>query len=235
MSNSQKFISLFKKLEEIAAKESGLPRETAFSRMLAEITSRNNIFRYYKDELQQLAKLRNAIVHDSVSDDKAIAEPHDEVILKLEEIVKKIENPPKVIPEFQSQIETVDAGMLISVALDRLYKGNYSQLPVLKNGNFLDLLTTDTIARWVAANKDEGMYLLEDSTVKEVLSYKEYVKNFKFISRKTTLIEVLDIFKEVEYREYPIDALLITHGGKKEQKLMGIITHHDLPKIVGEI
>ena len=90
LQNSQKFISLFKKLEELAAKESGLSRETAFSKKLAKITKRNNAFRYYKEELQQFAKLRNAIVHDSVSDDKAIAEPHEEVIANLKVIVEPI-------------------------------------------------------------------------------------------------------------------------------------------------
>lgn len=232
MQNSQKFISLFKKLEKLAADKSQLPREANFSKMLAKITGGNNVFSYYKEDIKQYAKLRNAIVHESVSDDKAIAEPHDEVVLNLKEIVEKIENPPKVIPEFQGIIKTVEVGAQISDALDLMYKGNFSQLPVLDNGKFYDLLTTDSIARWIAANKQEGGYLLDNVAVREVLPYKEFEQNYRLISRNTTLIEALKIFEEVEYKEQPFDALLISNDGKKEQKLLGIITHYDVSKIV---
>lgn len=235
MQKSQKFISLFKKLERLAAKESSLSRDTAFSNMLAKLSKGNNIFSFYKDDLQQFAKLRNAIVHDSVSDDRAIAEPHDEVILKLEKIVGKIENPPKVYPEFRANIETVDVGAQISDALDRFYKGNYSQLPVVEHEKFINLLTTDAVARWIAANKDEGGYLLEDVAVREVLPYKEFQENYRFLSRSSTLIEALKIFKEVDYKERPLDAILITNDGKREQKLMGIITHYDVSRMVSLI
>jgi predicted transcriptional regulator len=235
MNNSHKFISLFKKLEKLAADQSQLPRETNFSKMLAKITGGNNVFSYYKEDLQQFAKLRNAIVHESVSDDKAIAEPHDEVVSKLELIVEKIENPPKVIPQFQVDIETIDLGAQISDALDIMYEDNFSQLPVLENDKFHDLLTTDTVARWISANKDEDGYLLENVAVREVLPYKEFQENYRFISRSTTLIEVLRIFREVDYKVQPLDALLITNDGKKEQKLLGIITHYDVSNIVSMI
>lgn len=235
MRNSQRFISLFKKLEMLAAKESNSSRETAFSKMLATLTKKNNIFSFYKEELQQYAKLRNAIVHESVSDDQAIAEPHDEVVRKFEEIVSKIENPPKVIPIFQVKIETVTLNEPIYNALDRMYKGNYSQLPVLNNGKFFDLLTTDCIARWVAAIQDKEKLIIEDtkkSTVTAILEHKEFEINYRFISRNTTIVKAIQIFQEVETKQNFIDALLITQDGKKEQKLIGIITHYDLPAMM---
>ncbi|PWN06473.1 CBS domain-containing protein [Rhodohalobacter mucosus] len=231
MKNSDRFISLFKKLEKLVAEQSQLPRDESFSKMLAEITRGNTVFRHYKEYIQQYAKLRNAIVHESVSDDKAIAEPHDEVLSRLEEIVKKIENPAKVIPKFQVKIESVKPGTMISDALDRFYKGNYSQLPVIEDGKFFDLLTTDAVARWIAAHKEKGGYLLENVAIREVLPYKEVQDNFSFISRRTTLLDVLEIFRKIDYKEQPLDALLITNDGKKEQKLMGIITHYDVSKI----
>ena len=235
MQKSQKFISLFKKLERLVSDKSSLPKETSISKKLSELTGENNVFGFYKKDIQRLTELRNVIIHGSVEDGRAIAEPHDEIISKLEEIVEKIENPPRVYPEFHSKIETIETEIQISVALDKMYEGDYSQLPVLENENFVDLLTSDTIVRWIAANKEEGGYLLENVTIREVLTYKEFDENYKFISRNTTLIEALKVFEEVEYKKQPLDALLITNDGKKEQKLLGIITHYDVSRMVSLI
>lgn len=235
MQNSQKFISLFQRLEKLATDQSRLPKKADLSNKLSELSKGNNVFRYYKKDLTQLRELRNAIIHGSVKDGSAIAEPHDEIVSKLEEIVKKIESPIKVLPEFQVEIEVVNSLDQISDALDSFYRGDYSQLPVIENGKFIDLLTTDTVTRWIAANKDEGGYLLENVAVHEILPYKEFPDNYKFVSRNTTLIEVLKIFENFKYKQQLIDAILITQDGKKDQKLLGIITHYDIPDILDKI
>lgn len=237
MKDSDKFIKSFKELESLLKSILSLEEYISFNRMVEDASKKNSTIRNYQVDLKEFAELRNAIVHQRTDDNRAIAEPHPQTVSQIEIIVEKVKNPPKVIPEFQSKIETVSAEAQISDALDRFYKGNYSQLPVFENGKFIDLLTTDAVARWIADNRDkvDDVYWLENTSVRKVLSYKEFEENYRFISRNTTLIEALKIFEEVEYKVRPVDALLITNDGNKEQKLLGIITHYDVSKIVSLI
>lgn len=235
MQNSQKFISLFKKLETLAAKESTLPKKASFSDNLSELTRVNKLYRYYKADLQRLKDLRNAIIHGSVEDGTAIAEPHDEIISKLEEIVGKIENPPKVIPQFNYQVETVAIEDEISKALRIMYDGEFSQLPVMRDDKCINLLTANTFSRWLGAKIEEEFAIIKGTTIAEVLEYKEDVENFRFISRSTSLIEAYKMFKNLEVNRAPLDALLITHNGKSHEGLLGIITHYDIPDILAKI
>lgn len=232
MENSDKFIQSFKSIEQLLKKILNIEEYISFNKMVEDASRKNSTIQNYKIDLKEFAELRNAIVHQRTDDNRAIAEPHPQTVSQIIAIVEKIENPLKVIPEFHSKIETVEAGAKISDALDRFYKGDYSQLPVIENGKFIDLLTTDTVTRWIAASKDGEGYLLLNVAVREVLPYKEFEENYRFISRNTTLVEALKIIEEVEYKDRPLDALLITDGGKKEQKLLGVITHYDISRMV---
>jgi len=235
MQNSQKFISLFKKLEKLAADKSNLSKKANFSDRLSELTKGNNVFRYYKADLQKLKDLRNAIIHGSVEDGRAIAEPHEDIVSKLEEIVEKIENPPKVVPQFNYPVETVSTEDEISKALRLMYEGEFSQLPVMREDKCIDLLTANTFSRWLGANIEEEFAIIEGTTISEVLEYKEGVENFKFISRSTSLIEAYKMFENLKENRAPLDALLITQNGKSHESLLGIITHYDIPDILLKI
>jgi len=55
--------------------------------------------------------------------------------------------------------------------------------------------------------------------------------NYRFISRRTTLFDVLEHFDDFTKRGRNLDALIITHSGKINQKPLGIVTVYDLPEI----
>lgn len=104
-----------------------------------------------------------------------------------------------------------------------------SQIPVYRNGVFVGLLTSDTVARWAGANVKEELVGF-DAPVGEVLSHKEKIEKYAFITRQTTVFEVIEAFDVHTRRGERLSALLITHGGRESEKLLGIVTVYDLPK-----
>lgn len=51
-----------------------------------------------------MGELRNAIVHHPLVKEKAIAEPHEETVIRLKELHNIITDPQKIFPIFQSDI-----------------------------------------------------------------------------------------------------------------------------------
>ena len=234
MTNAQKFLQCFNNIENHLKKSTNSRSGDSFGRLLSESRDKNGIVRKYYNELNLFRELRNSLVHQSV-DWSPIAEPHDEAVKRIEKIAELLINPPKVTPEFQFEVATVSTDDEISKALKMMYSGEYSQLPVTKDGKCIDLLTANTFSRWLGANIEEELAIIEGTTIAEVLEYKEGIENFKFIPRSTTLVEAYKMFENLEDHRAPLDALLITHNGKAHEGLMGIITHYDIPDIMAKI
>lgn len=58
-----------------------------------------------------------------------------------------------------------------------------------------------------------------------MLTDNEYEQNFKFISRDASVFDAYDWFlNHINSKGFNLDQLFITHSGKKNEKLLGLIT-----------
>ncbi|WP_279401320.1 CBS domain-containing protein [Piscibacillus salipiscarius] len=67
-----------------------------------------------------------------------------------------------------------------------------------------------------------------ETTLEDILNYEEGTENYKFVSRDLSIYEAEDIFKDQVNKEDRIDAVLITHHGKPDESLLGIISAWDI-------
>ncbi|NIA09155.1 MAG: CBS domain-containing protein, partial [Nitrospiraceae bacterium] len=65
--------------------------------------------------------------------------------------------------------------------------------------------------------------------------FTEDPDNFHFVSKNISLFRVLEFFDNYEKQGKRLDALLITDSGKQNDKIIGIITISDLPKLIRKI
>ena len=143
-------------------------------------------------------------------------------------------NPKKVIPFFQNEVLTVNNNDSIIETIKLMKKNFFSQIPVLDDENkFIDLLTNNTVARWLGDLEDQGggKLIMNDTPIINVLNYKENYVDYKFISKDLNIINTLDFFYNESESRNKIESLLITHSGNKNEKILGIITHWDIPEI----
>lgn len=142
---------------------------------------------------------------------------------------------PKVYPLFRQKVYSVSVNDSIGDALKTMYENSFSQLPIYKNNFFVDLLTNNTISRWLGSCVDEEIFSLKETRIEEVLSYTENPDSYFFLNKDAELDEAMEKFRYFESIGKPIDAILITEQGKPAEELLGIITFSDFPKIMLEL
>jgi predicted transcriptional regulator len=54
-----------------------------------------------------------------------------------------------------------------------MYRNDFSQIPVYNDKRYLGLLTTNTVARWLADQLERHDGLAEDAPIRDVLAFAE--------------------------------------------------------------
>ena len=117
-------------------------------------------------------------------------------------------------------------------------RNNYSQIPIVDSDEkYFDLLTNNTVARWIGDLDDAGggRLIMDDTPVEEVLAYKEDEEVSEFISKNSKLTGVIEKYNDIVEEGKKFSGFLITESGKSTQKLLGIITGWDIPEIYQKI
>ena len=178
-------------------------------------------------ELQEYADLRNAIVHQRSDEGHIIAIPIDEVVKEIEELARKICEPPKISAHFLKQVKICDPQTEIREAVTIMETMGSSKLPVYAQGGFHALLTMEMIARWTLHQSRTDKPLT--GCVSDCLYFKDKKERVLFLPRTADVTEAQDLFEESLHRGVSISAILITESGNAHQKPIGIITVADLP------
>lgn len=226
--NSDKYIVAFNQIEKYLKNKKGANNQSSFTHLVNEASKDDPILRKHKTDLLQFANLRNAIIHERIDKDFIIAEPHDDIVEKIISINEEIQNPEKVFPKFSNDVKTFETSDSLADVLKIIKELNYSQFPIYQDGHFIGLLTANGIANWLAQNIEEDIVSITETTIKEVQDFDELQNNYKFVSRNLTIYEAELIFKEPTKNGVRLEALLITHSGKTNQSLIGIISAWDV-------
>lgn len=130
-------------------------------------------------------------------------------------------------------VETCSPTDSILAAARTMHDKKFSQLPVVDDGGVVALLTSETIARWLAARLERDE-LLQSEPVESVLQHRENDSTFEFASRNATIFDALELFDKALHAGKDIDAILITQAGRKHESLLGILTPFDIPRLLKE-
>jgi len=238
MNRSERFLKIFREIERILKRLSGSSQRATAGQALKELLKKRredkgaeafiSIVRHFADDLQALVDLRNAIVHNT---EGLLGEPTDKAIELAEKILNHLKNPPTVQKFMNRGVYFVEGRDPLGKVLEIMYEKEYSQVPVLENGQLEDLLTTNTVARWLAVQAKQGEVKVDDVQVKDVLKFREESEKWDVISQGTNLFEVLERFEKFR----TLVALVITQNGQKTEKPLGIVTPWDLTEIYREV
>jgi CBS domain-containing protein len=231
--NANLFLEYFRQIERIL----GRTREEnpdrfdpiGFKRLVRDD---DTLSKAMKDDLEEFADLRNAIVHRSKK--HPIAEPNEWVIKRIKEIAVFLADPPRIT---YSRPVTLDLATPVCKAMDLMKRNKFSQIPVCRKGVFEGLITTDTIVRWLAdsvVNEEPVSFLVP---VSEILSFAEdtVTDSYNFLHRNAAQIEVIRLFNKYTREGRRLSAVLITENGLPSEKLLGILTIWDLPGIYRDL
>jgi len=225
MNNADRFLGHFNEIEQWLKKRCD-QNDWTFISMIKQLKFTDSIIRQFYDDLYQFASLRNAIVHTR-GVYRVIAEPYDETVAEIEKIKIKLFDPPlvKTFPVLSLKSDAnLDA--LLSFVQDH----NYSQVPLVdQNEHVIEILSTNTIARWLAAQVKDDLISLHETKVEHILPYIEFKENYQFISKSANLYEAAHSFQNfASTNKRNLDALFVTHSGQQNQKPIGIVCIEDV-------
>jgi predicted transcriptional regulator len=234
MKASEDFINIYNDIDNLLTQFGKYDRYVAYAKKVKTLSGKDARLKLFKDDLLSYGELRNAIVHNSIKRNEIIAEPHKRVVDRFRYILEQLKNPDKVYPRFSEQIILVSPASYVNALLKQMQAASFVQVPVFEQGKIVDIINCQTVVRWLADNiQPSGNLDIDALTVKELVPYIEYKRNFRFISKAASLYEAYEVF--VEHKNSTnnhLDGLFISENGDENSKILGLIT---LDEIVGAL
>jgi hypothetical protein len=127
--NADELIHLYNEIDTWLKARSGMERDDEFSARLVRVGSRNAVVRPHVSFLSDVARLRNAIVHDRRYPPEIVADPRDELIAQLRQVRDAILKPP-LLRNFGSNPLPMAADRPLREALAEMRQNDFSQIIV---------------------------------------------------------------------------------------------------------
>jgi CBS domain-containing protein len=227
---TSRFLGQFNKIHRRFREICGAGPTSPFPSVLDQAAKRNPGAAHYRDELIELGQLRNIIVH-GYRPDGPIATPCERVVRRMEHIAAMLSSPPPLGRSFRGRVALCAPDTPVSAAMKQMAAGSFSQLPVYNGTNLVGLLTTDTVARWLADCFAREGGVLDEAKVGAVLKHAEFPDNFALLGPKDSVFDAVELFRQRQDNGKRCDAILITQGAARDHTPIGIITPFDLPKL----
>ncbi|MFK2826897.1 CBS domain-containing protein [Bacillus sp. B190/17] len=226
---SQRFEAAFNRIHNKLKAISQQSEKAAFMELLHTSARSHASIRAHLDELKQFAKLRNAIVHQKTEASYYIAQPHTEIVERIEQIDRILSEPAEAATIASSPVYTVEPDTLLVQVLEMIRDHKLAEYPVYEKGTCKGLLTGREILKWMADQHTDGKISLTDVQVRDILPpTSDYI--ISFVESKANIFDIESIFEEHQSQNKKLEAVLITPNGGADELPIGIITSWDLTK-----
>jgi len=190
----------------------------------------HHIIETYKRDLEQYAKLRNAMVHGKYEMNYYIAEPNIKVVEHIEKIATILSRPNYALSISTKEVVYYDSSDSILSMIDGIREYGYSQYPIYNNHKCVGLLSTGSILKWMATNGVHSFSSLSDVKISEVMAGGNLAP-LVFVPKNMNLFEVEDLFETAHKNKRNLGAVIITENGHANEMPLGLITAWDLIEI----
>ena len=228
-SNAERFISAYNEIDYGLRTIYDFKRSMSFSDVVRRSVVLNSIVRKYEEDLIDFGRLRNAIIHNGNAK-YTIAEPHDEVVAKIERLAELITEPPRAMDRIgNKEVITIAADMKLGPAIELIYRTGYSNLPVYQNEKLLGILNGRKLINVIGKRISDGVNIQEfftNTNVGDVVEEMGLGGDYYFIlaEESLTIDEAMNEFEN----NRKLLIILITKDGKETGKPLKIISSADI-------
>jgi len=230
---SSRYLEAFNRIEkwlrEITKSSDGI----SFSQLVNKASDRIPPFSKHGDSLKSLANFRNSLVHEH-EHGKRLAIPTEYAIQLLQKIESQFISPKPLFSFASKPVEFCQITDSVSVAIKKMFTGQYSQMPLKNEKECCGLLTSDTVSRWLSTQLVDHNSLAIDTQIAEVMKCRDELDHWTFISKKASFLDGIEQFESFLRKGKTLEALLITENGKANETILGILTVYDLPKLYAQ-
>ena len=229
-SNATRFLNAFTQLESLFKRMNQTEQTRNFTAYVHYYAKNNEVVKMYRDDLLQIAQLRNAIVHERVEGDEVIAEPHLDLVEKLESILALLSKPKTIKDLKLRELLTCQIDDWFMDVISRMEKYGYTQVPVLKGVRVVNVLSTTHVLHFIQDNINEGIVDFAGIKVADVLEAS--TKHYELVYEDKPLIEVVNLFNQRIQEGNRLTCLVILNNKSSTNGPVGVLTLKDMPKIL---
>ena len=222
---AERFLEAFNSIDYSLRIRYNLNRSMGFSDLIRKSVALNYIVRKYENDLIDYSRLRNAIVHQG-SSDRIIAEPHLDVVERIEKIERLINTPPRAIDTVSRRdVVCVEHDDHIKDVIKLMASCGYSNLPVLKDGEIIGIANGQKILNCLGDTLLNNIKIDKFLTqpIDSVISLLPQSMYYLVESESITIEDALKHF----HNNSKLLAIILTKTGNVKDKPIGIITGHD--------
>lgn len=232
---STRFINTYNELSEYMESYLHLKEHRSHVQMLRIMTKKSNIIKSAFDELRTFANLRNIMVHDSTGKYNPIAQPHEEVVKRYEQILLQLKNPPTAYDVSTKAKDLIFArpDMRLVDCIKMMHDKNYSYMPVCVNFKIIGVLSGDSIFTYMRKNITTTIH--KEFTVNDLgdCIVNHLDERFDYVAKDTPLSDIIDMYSNDIQDGKRLGAVFVTKTGKDNEKIMGMISAWDLIDHIG--
>lgn len=232
---AERFLQEFAELEAHLRRLLGKDPGFTFSRLVAEVRKKGLITDSQGQALATFAHLRNALAHASSSGGEVIADPRQSALDEFVVLAQTVKTPPLLINVVRHKVEFLNIDAHLSTFLLLVKTKDFSQVPVVERGRYVDMLTLGRLARWIAENKDQDSFDLSATPVRRVLEIPLQSEEwFEPCEPTINLAQALNRFdlgggSTADEEQVPVRGLLVLEKGSESDELRALVTYEDLP------
>lgn len=230
---SEIFIETFNQLEAALKKKLKKEYYTPYSVMVQEAAIKDVFIEKYKTLLESFGDLRNVLVHKEGGE--IIAIPSDEAVAMLIKLVERYTMPKKLYDICNHRVTIMGGDRSMAEALKVMKKYNFTKIPIFQKNEYIGLLSGNVVTSWFAEHTNEDgevIVKLKDVTIEDVLDEVGKKAQVVFVDRN---MDVHTFIKQSQKQPSKSGVYLVTENGRSSEKLVGIITNFDYPKLLREL
>jgi predicted transcriptional regulator len=227
---TSRFLDTFTSIEKHLRKLLDTNKHVTFNDLVVRAARLDRSVKRLRDSLRDLGELRNFLVHE-YRKDYPLATPCESTLRLIQAVRDELLSPMRLVDVFRHPVETCSPSDPIGAATKKMHDGSFSQLPVYLGDTLVGMLSAETVARWLAAQLADGLGILEEKTVEEVMKHEEGTHSYVVMGRSATADDALAEFDDHMHVGKVLDAIVLTHNGYKKERPLGIVTAADQPRL----
>lgn len=232
MTNSEMFLELYKDLEELLEVKYSNGKKYPGSAVMRFYNDDEG--KRWREELNICREMRNVLAHHAQIGGKPVFEPSDEVVDVLRRILEYVKNPPVAlsIATPAAMLVTCDPDDSAEDVIRMMKERGYSHVPVVDGGVLKGVFSVGTVFSMVEKYGSGGVR--ESSRIRDFGEFlpidRHTTESFGFVADSAPYSGLKQRFTAKGPHERRLAALFVTANGRKEEKLLGIITPWDMIK-----
>ena len=215
--NALRFLNAYASIERSLNRQQCRSDYMPFKKLVRVAGKNNRIVARNEEILLEYADLRNAIVHQRGRHEEVIAEPLDSVVENIEQIADLLDADETALSYSSRPVMCADEKTTV---MDAYIEGTYA-----------GLVTMEQIAGWALKQRSP------EEPVKNLIRKEEEDEDEHviFIDKKESIMDAVLTFDEAMAKSSRSPVIIITETGSPEETPLGILSSHDLSRILAAL